>query len=160
MQKCRKQGLRWNIKVPIFISEFKDEFVKNVNYNRKVWIRMDDMLTQQLEALKVVAPYCAKIENAINNVVGELNGNRLEDTDEYIKSIQNGLNWIIEVYNGTRDLINKDSVVIDNETINAAIFKMNSASTAKNDVMLAEAFTEVGSFVKSFREAAEKLTSN
>ncbi len=121
---------------------------------------MDDMLTQQLEALKVVAPYCAKIENAINNVVGELNGNRLEDTDEYIKSIQNGLNWIIEVYNGTRDLINKDSVVIDKELVNAAIFKMNSASTAKNDVMLAEAFTEVGSFVKSFREAAEKLTSN
>lgn len=121
---------------------------------------MDDMLTQQLEALQVVAPYCAKIENAINNVVGELNGNRLEDTDEYIKSIQNGLNWIIEVYNGTRDLINKDSVVIDKETVNAAIFKMNAANTAKNDAMLAEAFTEVGGFIKIFREAAEKLTSN
>lgn len=129
-------------------------------YDRKVWILMDDMLTQQLEALKVVAPYCAKIENAINNVVGELNGKRLEDTDEYIKSIQNGLNWIIEVYNGTRDLVNKDSVVVDKDTVNAAILKMNSAGTAKNDVMLAEAFTEVGGFVKSFREAAEKLTSN
>ena len=44
----------------MFITEFKYELAKNVNYDRMVWILMDDMLTQQLEALQVVAPYCAR----------------------------------------------------------------------------------------------------
>jgi hypothetical protein len=120
---------------------------------------MDDLLTQQKEALGVVAPYCAKIERAIDNVIGELNGNRLDDTDVYIDSIQKGLNWIIEVYNGTRDLINKDSVVIEKDSVNEAIAKMNNATKSKDDAGLAAAFADVRNFVTTFREAAEKLSA-
>jgi hypothetical protein len=120
---------------------------------------MDDLLTQQIEALGVVAPYCAKIERAIDNVIGELNGNRLDDTDVYINSIQNGLNWIIEVYNGTRDLVNKDSVVIEKDDVNKTIAKMNEAMKAKDDAALAESFAEVKKFVETFRGAAEKLSA-
>ncbi len=121
---------------------------------------MDDLVTQQIEALGVVAGYCEKIERAIDNVIGELTGGRLDDTDVYINSIQNGLNWIIEVYNGTRDLINKDSVVIEKDSVNAAIQKMNAATQAKNDAELAAAFKEVGKFVRDFREAAQRITAN
>lgn len=121
---------------------------------------MDDILTQQIEALGVAVPYCKKIENAINNVVGELTGERLEDTDEYIESIKNGINWIIEVYNGTASFINKDETVIDKDKVNVSVNKMNMASAGKNDAELAEAFSEVKSFIETFREAAEKLTSN
>jgi hypothetical protein len=120
---------------------------------------MDDLLTQQIEALGVVAPYCAKIEKAIENVIGELNGNRLDDTDVYINSIQNGLNWIIEVYNGTRDLINKDSVVIEKDSVNEAIKRMNDATKAKDDAALAATFGDVKTFVATFRGAAEKLSA-
>jgi hypothetical protein len=120
---------------------------------------MDDLLTQQKEALGVVAPYCAKIERAIDNVIGELNGNRMDDTDVYIDSIQKGLNWIIEVYNGTRDLINKDSVVIEKDSVNEAITRMNDATKAKDDAALATAFADVKSFVTTFRGAAEKLSA-
>ena len=74
---------------------------------------MEDLRTQQIEALEVAVPYCAKISNALNNLMEELNGHRQPDTDEYMKSTLNGLNWIVEVYNGTKDLINKDSVVIN-----------------------------------------------
>jgi hypothetical protein len=120
---------------------------------------MDDLLTQQIEALGVVAPYCSKIERAIDNVIGELNGKRLDDTDVYINSIQNGLNWIIEVYNGTRDLINKDSTVIEKDSVNAVISRMNDATKAKDDAALATAFADVKTFVTTFREAAEKLSA-
>lgn len=121
---------------------------------------MEDLLKQQLEALEVIEPYCGKISRAIDNVIKELNGNRQDDTDEYVRSIQNGLNWIIEVYNGTRTLVNKDSVVIDKDVVNAAISRLNAANNAKNDAMLADAFAEVKVFVETFAAAAHKLVAN
>lgn len=121
---------------------------------------MEELLRQQIEALEVAVPYCGKISRAIDNVIKELNGNRQDDTDEYVRSIQNGLNWIIEVYNGTRDLINKDSVVIDKDVVNAAISRLNAANNAKNDVMLADAFAEVKVFVETFAATANKLVAN
>ena len=121
---------------------------------------MDDLLAQQIEALEVAIPYCEKISNAIGNVTEELNGHRQEDTDEYISSIFTGVNWIIEVYNGTRELINKDSVIIDKDTVNASIFNLNAAYNAKNDVMLSDAFGEVKDFVTKFMETARSITDN
>ena len=121
---------------------------------------MDDLLAQQIEALEVAIPYCEKISNAIGNVMEELNGHRQEDTDEYISSIFNGVNWIIEVYNGTRELINKDSVIIDKDTVNASIFKLNAAYNAKNDVMLSDAFGEVKDFVTKFMETGKSIVNN
>ena len=47
---------------------------------------MEDLRTQQIEALEVAVPYCAKISNALNNLMEELNGHRQPDTDEYMKS--------------------------------------------------------------------------
>ena len=85
---------------------------------------MEDLRTQQIEALEVAVPYCAKISNALNNLMEELNGHRQPDTDEYMKSTLNGLNWIVEVYNGTKDLINKDSVVINKEEVNKSVLAL------------------------------------
>ena len=56
---------------------------------------MEDLCTQQIEALEVAVPYCAKISNALDNLMEELNGHRQPDTDEYMKSTLNGLNWIV-----------------------------------------------------------------
>ena len=50
---------------------------------------MEDLRTQQIEALEVAVPYCAKISNALNNLMEELNGHRQPDTDEYMKSTLN-----------------------------------------------------------------------
>ena len=48
---------------------------------------MEDLRTQQIEALEVAVPYCAKISNALNNLMEELNGHRQPDTDEYLSLI-------------------------------------------------------------------------
>ena len=48
---------------------------------------MEDLRTQQIEALEVAVPYCAKISNALNNLMEELNGHRQPDTDEYMTGL-------------------------------------------------------------------------
>lgn len=120
---------------------------------------MEDLRSQQLEALEAAAPYCEKISRAIGNLIEELSGNRQQDTDEYMTSIINGLNWIVEVYNGTRDLVNQNDKVIDKDAVNDCVKALNEAKSASDDAKMAEAFKGLRVFVEDFREAALKLTS-
>ena len=117
---------------------------------------MEDLRVQQIEALQVAVPYCKKIINAINNLIGELTEERKEDTDEYMNSILNGINWIFEVYNGTRDFINEDGVIVDKEEVNANVVKLNEANTNNDDDMRAEAFKGIKEFIELFSAEAEK----
>ena len=119
---------------------------------------MEDLRTQQLEALKVALPYCDKMIAAVNNIIYEFSGNRQEDTDEYMTSILNGLNWIFEVYNGTQELINKDEIVIDKIVVNAYVMKLNEANKDNDDAKRAEAFKGILEFLEAFKGAAVKLT--
>lgn len=114
---------------------------------------MEDLRTQQIEALQVAAPYCEKIIVALNNIIGELSGNRQEDTDEYMKSIINGLNWIFEVYNGTEALIVEDGAVINKEEVNGCVIELNQAA---DDAAKAKAFEGILDFVVKFKAAADK----
>ena len=118
---------------------------------------MEDLRTQQIEALEVAVPYCAKISNALNNLMEELNGHRQPDTDEY--STLNGLNWIVEVYNGTKDLINKDSVVINKEEVNKSVLALNAANNANDDAARVEALKGLKAFVDTFSAQAGKVIS-
>jgi len=119
---------------------------------------MEDLRTQQIQALRVALPYLDKMIPAVNNIIDEFSGNRQEDTDEYMKSILNGLNWIFEVYNGTQDLINKDEIVIDKSVVNASVIKLNEANKDNNDANRAEAFKGILQFLETFKENAVKLT--
>ena len=120
---------------------------------------MEDLRTQQIEALEVAVPYCAKISNALNNLMEELNGHRQPDTDEYMKSTLNGLKWIVEVYNGTKDLINKDSVVINKEEVNKSVLALNAANNANDDAARVEALKGLKAFVDTFSAQAGKVIS-
>ena len=118
---------------------------------------MEDLRTQQIEALNMALPYCDKVIKAVNNIIVEFSGNRQEDTDEYMISILNGLNWIFEVYNGTQELINKDENVIDKNVVNGYVVKLNEANQANDDAMRVEAFKGILEFLETFKEAAKKL---
>lgn len=121
---------------------------------------MEDLRTQQIEALQAAIPYCDKIIKAIGNIIEEFSGNRQEDTDEYMHSIINGLNWIFEVYNGTQDLINDQGAVIDKNAVNEAVVALNAANGNNDDAARAEAFKEIRSFVEQFRAEAEKKAAD
>ncbi|MDD3240921.1 MAG: hypothetical protein PHW47_12760 [Lachnospira sp.] len=118
---------------------------------------MDELKAQQIEALQTAEPYCEKIASAIEKIIGEYTTEKLPDTEEYMKSILNGLNWIFSVYNGTEDLVNAGEVVVDKKAVNQAVMAFNEASKAGNDLAKAEALKGILAFVKTFENAAKKL---
>ena len=117
---------------------------------------MEDIRKDQVEALQVALPYCEKIVRAIGNVCKELTEERQDDTDEYIDSILKGLNWIIEVYNGTRDLINADRKSIDEDEINKSVQALNAAYNNKDDAGMVATFEILKAFVMKFIEVSKQ----
>ena len=115
---------------------------------------MDDYRQQQVEALQVAHEYSVKIINGISNVITELRGGRLLDTDEYLKEIVNGINWLIEVTNRTLDVINENEVLIDKERVNVAINELGAALSKKDDEQIASTLeTGVLEFLKTLETA-------
>ena len=69
---------------------------------------MDNNLNaEQIEALEVYIEYNKKLMNSINMLLLELREQRKDDTDEFQKKIIEGLNWEIQILNGTLSLIIK-----------------------------------------------------
>lgn len=97
---------------------------------------------QQLDALEELYNYSQKLIPAIETVSKELAGERQDDTDEYLKSVLNGINWIIEVLNRTMELVNEEEIVIDKVKINEDILKLGEAIKEKNDEKIAEVLKE------------------
>lgn len=120
---------------------------------------MEELYGQQIEALEVAVPYCDRMSAALKQIIKELTGEKQEDTDEYIVTILNGLNWIFSVFNGTQDLVNKDAVVIDKDKVNESVSMLNEANDAKDDQKRAQAFEGILQFVEQFREVAAKLST-
>lgn len=117
---------------------------------------MDELKQQQLEALEVASEYCTKLITGIESIVIELEGEKLPDTDEFLKHIVGGINWIIEVFNGTRNLINENSMVIDKDVVNQSIITLNRSMEEKNNQKTAEALLEILTFIKTFQAQASK----
>ena len=64
---------------------------------------MEDNRKEQIEALEVLLEFNERLIRNMNIIVKELSGKRLDDTDKFLKSIVNALNWEIQVVNGTID---------------------------------------------------------
>lgn len=101
---------------------------------------MEDLREQQLEALTVLKEYNQKLTKSILLIVEELRGKRQKDTDEFLKKIMEGINWEIQVYNGTKELINENKVRVDKEEMNRHILAFGEAVQAKEDIKLADSF--------------------
>lgn len=70
----------------------------------------------------------------------ELHGNRQPDTDEYLLSIIKGMNWEIQVLNGTMDYLNEIEQLIDKQAANALFVNFSKIYQKKDDEKLAEVF--------------------
>lgn len=119
---------------------------------------MDEYRAQQIEALQVAHEYSGKVVNGINNVVAELKGTRLLDTDEYLNEILNGINWLIEITNRTMDVINEEGTLIEREKVNEAIEALGAALSKKDDIVIAGALeTGVMDYVKTLESATARF---
>lgn len=120
---------------------------------------MDELKQQQIEALQVAEPYCEKMAIELEKLIEEYTSKKLPDTDEYMKHILNGLNWLFEVYNGTQDLVKEGSVAVDKDAVNQSVMVFNEGMKVDDDMKKAEGLKGILVFVNSLEEASKKLTA-
>lgn len=116
--------------------------------------------TEKIEALKVAQEYCKRLEKGMTTLIAELRGGRLPDTSEYLDTVIKGLNWVIEVYNATRDVINENENMIDKDAVNEETVRLNMALKQNDDAAIA-GIMESGiiPFVKNLQKAIEQIDS-
>lgn|SRR5574344_2189682 len=117
-----------------------------------------ELRNEKEEALKTAADYSEKLEKGIENVVKELTGTKLPDTQEYLGTILKGINWLIQIYNSTKDLIEELGVKIDKDTVNSDAIKLNEALKSSDDKVIAKCLQEgIVPFLKSIEKAGSSL---
>lgn len=100
----------------------------------------DNLREQQIEAIEVYLEYNKKLMNSINMLLSELREERKEDTDEFQKKIIEGLNWEIQILNGTLSLINQEEERINKNEVNQQILKLGEALKTEEDKKIADSF--------------------
>lgn len=118
---------------------------------------MEDNRAEQLEALETLAEFNDRLVNNMNIIVKELSGNRLEDTDKFLKSIIDAINWEIQVVNGTMETLNDGKERVDKESFNAAVLALSDAINAKVDSRMAEEFTKIIPMFENLGASAKEV---
>lgn len=119
---------------------------------------MEDNRKEQIEALEVLSDFNKRLMQNIPIAVKELSGERLEDTDNFIKSIIDAMNWEIQVVNGTMDVLNEGRKRIEKEDFNSRIVAIADAVNSHNDAALATAFQDALPYFETLGKAAEEVT--
>ena len=76
---------------------------------------MEDNRKEQIEALEVLLEFNERLVKNMKIIVKELSGKRLDDTDKFLKSIVDAINWEIQVVYGTLEVINAGEERLDKE---------------------------------------------
>lgn len=112
----------------------------------------EELRAQQIEALQTVNEYIEKLIPNMETVAEELSGEKQEDTDTFLKQIIDGLNWVIEVFNGTMSLINEERQIMDKDAINREVVQLSEALIDKNDQRTATVLESgIVPFLKEFQ---------
>ena len=104
---------------------------------------MEDQRREKVEALEVLVEFNGRLVKNIGILVKELSGNRLDDTDNFLQSIINAINWEIKVMNGTMDVLNEGQIRIDKDSFNQSAVALGKAVASKDDAKMAEAFANI-----------------
>ena len=121
---------------------------------------MEDLRKEQLEALQAMLDYIPKLRKGMETVANELKGERLADTDEYLKKVIDGLNWVIEIYNGTSTLLNEKANKLNKEEVNKACNDFSSAYKNGNLTVQAELLTgSLMAFVNELESTAKMFAA-
>ena len=62
---------------------------------------MEEQKKQQLEALELGSEYIAKLIPAMKEIIPELRGAEMPDTEDYLNQQLDGLNYVIDIINIT-----------------------------------------------------------
>lgn len=120
---------------------------------------MEDNRAEQKEALEVLIDFNDRVLKNMNIIVKELSGERLEDTNQFLKGIVDAMNWEIEVVNGTMELLNEGKERINKAEFNAAVTRFGDAIKANEDAVMAEAITALIPMFENLGAAAREVTA-
>lgn len=118
---------------------------------------MEDNRKEQMEALETLTEFNDRLVNNMQIIVKELSGNRLEDTDKFLKSILDAMNWEIQVVNGTMEVLNEGRERVNKETFNDAVVALSDAVKENDDAKMAEAFTAIIPVFENLGKSAKEV---
>lgn len=118
---------------------------------------MEDIRTQQIEAVEVLKDYNERLVRSMKNIIPELEGDRKKDTDKFLDEIIKGINWEIGILNGTMELINEGEDRVKKEEINGSILKLSKALEGKQDHEIATSLKETLPVFENFGKVAEEV---
>lgn len=82
---------------------------------------MDEREQLQHNIMKELISYSDDLIPALQMLIKELRGSKLEDTTDFLNEVITGINWEIEVYNQCAAVINERSSYIDRKTMITAV---------------------------------------
>ena len=119
---------------------------------------MSENRKEQVEALEALLDYNPRLIHGMQAVTTELEGERKPDTDEFLKSVINGMNWEIQIVNGTKEVIDEQEVKIDRDMMNAVFVEFSDAYRKKDDYGMAVLFFQkIIPFFETFESAARNV---
>ncbi len=114
---------------------------------------------EQKEALETLVEFNERLVKNMKIIVKELSGERLDDTDKFLKSIVDAINWEVQVMNGTMELLNEGKNRINKESFNEKIIALSNALKEKDDVKQAKAIENLISEFELLEDAAKEVTA-
>ena len=120
---------------------------------------MEDRKKEQLELLETLAEFNDGLVHNIGIIIKEYRGARLDDTNVFMDGIVDAMNWEIEAFNVTEDLINEEAEIINKEQFEDAVCALNMSIKAKDDGAMASCLEEVMVFFEAFGQRAKELTA-
>lgn len=120
---------------------------------------MEDNRAEQKEALEVLLDFNERLVKNLKIIIKELSGQRLEDTDKFVKGIVDAINWEVQVVNGTIGLLNDGQERVNKDDFNRKILALSDSIKAKDDSKMAAAFRELIPIFQDLGHAAQEVTA-
>ena len=118
---------------------------------------MEDNRQEQREALETLVEFNQKLVKNMNIIVKELSGERLDDTDQFLKGIVDAINWEVHVVNGTISFLNEGKERVNREEFNTKILALDGAMKEKADQKMADAILALIPEFENLGVAAEEV---
>lgn len=111
---------------------------------------------EQKEAMQEASSYLERLIPVAKELLTEFQEEIKEDSYEYLNLVIDGLNWIIELYNSTMDVINEAEDQVDTSEMDRAMKRFGSAVAAQDKVIVAEELEQnVIPFLNKMKEIAD-----
>lgn len=116
---------------------------------------MEDIRQQQIEALGMAAEYIEKLIPAMKEIIPELRGQELPDTKDFLNQQMDGLNFVIDIINGTMSLVNEKETILIKDNMEEKVQNLNRALGAQMNPQIADVLeADILPFLDVFRQVA------